>query len=288
MEDWIMVAGSGPTVRQRRLASELRRLRELKGFTGEQAARRVGWQSSKISRIEHCTSRVKAADLITLLDAYGVAGEARQSLITLQASVREHGWWDVYDDLPSGYAGYIGLESDAAVIRCYSMQLVHGLLQTEDYARAVIGATMMSQEPAEKIDRRIEVRMTRQATLSKPEPLNIHSIIDEAALRRIMGDPGVMSRQCAHLLAQAQQPHVTIQVLSHDAGAHPAVVGPFAILDFPGIHPDIVYIETLASSIYIEADAEVYRYNLVFDQLCAMALNPDDSLVFLHAIAATT
>ncbi len=283
-----MMAGSGPTVRQRRLASELRRLRELQGLTGEQAARRVGWQPSKISRIEHCASRVKAADLITLLDTYGVSGKVRQSLITLQASAREHGWWDVYDDLPSDYAGYIGLESDATAIRCYSMQLVHGLLQTEEYARAVIKATMMSQKPAEEIDRRVEVRMTRQAALGKPEPLHIHSIIDEAALRRVMGDPEVMSKQCAHLLTQARQPHVTIQVLPHDAGAHPAVVGPFAILNLPGTQPDVVYIETLASSIYIEADTEVHQYNLVFNHLCAMALNPDDSLTFLRAIATAT
>ncbi|MEU8039501.1 helix-turn-helix transcriptional regulator [Streptosporangium sp. NPDC049078] len=280
-----MMAGSGPTVRQRRLATELRRLRELQGLTGEQAARRIGWQPSKISRIEHCISRVKAADLIALLNAYEVSGKVRQSLITLQVSAREQGWWDVYDDLPSDYAGYIGLESDAAAIRCYSMQLVHGLLQTEDYARAVITATMMSEEPAEEIDRRVEVRMTRQAALGKPDPLRIHSIIDEAALRRVMGDSKVMSEQCAHLLAQARQSHVTIQVLPHDAGAHPAVVGPFAILNFPGPHPDVVYIEALASSIYIEADTEVHQYHQVFNHLSAMALNPDDSHTFLHIIA---
>ncbi|WP_326829142.1 helix-turn-helix domain-containing protein [Streptosporangium sp. NBC_01810] len=279
------MAGSGPTVRQRRLASELRRLRELKGLTGEQAARRVGWQPSKISRIEHCTSRVKPADLITLLDAYEVSGKVRQTLIILQASAREQGWWDVYDDLSSDYSGYIGLESDAVAIRCYSMQLVHGLLQTEDYARAVIEATMMSQGSAEEVDKRVEVRMTRQATLSKPDPLNIHTIIDEAALRRIMGDPEVMSKQYAHLLAQAHKPHVTIQILPNDAGAHPAVVGPFAILNLHGPHPDIVYIETLASNIYIESDTEVHRYNLVFDHLRVMALGPDDSLAFLRAIA---
>ncbi|MFF5110437.1 helix-turn-helix domain-containing protein [Streptosporangium sp. NPDC000509] len=279
------MAGSGPTVRQRRLATELRRLRELQGLTGEQAARRVGWQPSKISRIEHCTSRVKAADLIALLDAYEVSGKVRQGLITLQASARDQGWWDVYGDLPSDYAGYIGLESDAAAIRCYSMQLVHGLLQTEDYARAVITATMMSEEPAEEIDRRVEVRMTRQAALGKPDPLRIHSIIDEAALRRVMGDPKVMSEQCAHLITQAQQPHLTIQVLPYDAGAHPAVVGPFAILNFPHPHPDVVYIEALASSIYIEADTEVHQYHQVFNHLSAMALNPDDSHTFLHIIA---
>jgi len=283
-----MMARSGPTVRQRRLATELRKLRELQGITGEQAARRVGWQPSKISRIEHCTSHVKATDLIALLDAYEVSEKVRQDLITLQASAREQGWWDVYDNLPSDYAGYISLESDAAAIRCYSMQLVHGLLQTEEYARAVIEATMMSQEPAEEIDRRVEVRMTRQAVLGKPEPLRIHSIIDEAALRRVMGDPKVMIEQCAHLLAQARQPHVTIQILPHDTGAHPAVVGPFAILNFPGPHPDVVYIETLASSIYIEAETEVHRYNLVFDHLSKMALNPDDSLTFLHIIATVT
>ncbi len=194
----------------------------------------------------------------------------------------------MYDSIPTEYANYISLEAAACGIKRYDLLLIHGLLQTEDYARAVIRSGLMSLAPAHEIDRRVEVRLTRQEVLRRADPLHLWVVFDEAALRRVVGGPEVMRAQCRHLLEQSDRPNVTIQVLPNSAGAHPGAVGAFSILEFPGRYdPSVVYVETMASSLYVEEDADVHRYALAYDQLRAMALGPDESLEMISRIAET-
>ncbi len=281
-----MTDGHGPTVRRRRLAAELRKLRERAGLSGDQAAEALGWSPSKVSRIETCRVGVTAKDLGRALDLYQVTGAKRDALLTLARTAKQRGWWDTYDSLPTDYANYIELEAEASYLKRYDLLLVHGLLQTEKYARAVIRSTLMSLVSAQEIDRRVDVRLTRQGLLHRPELLQLWVVMDEAALRRVVGGPKVMREQCEHLLARAEMPNVTIQVLPNSLGAHPGAVAAFTVLGFPGTYDsDVVYVETMTSSLYVEGDADVHRYSLAFDRLRAMALGPDESLSMIAEVA---
>jgi transcriptional regulator with XRE-family HTH domain len=285
------VAGQrGPSVRQYRLAAELRRLRVIAELTLEQAAAKLGdgWSCSKLSRVETARLRISHADLRQLLDLYGVAESRRGPLLRLARSTRSRGWWDAYSpSLPGDYANYIELESQAAALRCFDALTVHGLLQTEDYARAIISAGLMSLSPPAETDRRVDVRLTRQRLLTRtPGPLRLHAVIHEAALRCQVGSPGIMRAQCARLLAVAALPTVTLQVLPNAAGAHPATAGTFSILEFPEPHePAVAYVETMTGNLFVERDAEVYRYSLAFGHLCAMALGPGESTACIARLA---
>lgn len=281
-----MSGGRGPSVRRRRLAAELRILRERAALTGEQAGDRLGWSVSKISRIETGQVGVKARDLAALLDLYEVPDSKRKALQEIGRSAAQRGWWDTYESIPTEYANYISLESEASSITCFSQTLVHGLLQTEQYAQAVIRAALIPFAPLTEIDRRVEIRMTRQKVLRRNDPLHIWMVLDEAALHRKVGDAEIMRGQCESLIRQAKMPNVTIQVLTSAVGAHPGANTPFSILSFPEAYdPDVVYIETMTSSLWIEDDSEVHRYSLAFDQLRAMALSPDDSAEFISEVA---
>ena len=282
------MARGGPTVRRRRLAAELRRLRDRAELTLEDAAGQLGWSITKLSRIETARVGVQPDDLKRMLDLYGVEGERRAGLISLGRAARTKGWWDAYaDSMPSDYANYISLEADASALRCYDALALHGLLQTEDYARSVIGTSLMALSPPAEVERRVEVRQTRQRLLTKDrDSLRFWTVIDEAALRRVVGSPQVMEAQCARLLELAQLPNVTIQVLPYGAGAHPAMQATFAIMEFPERHdPVVVYIETMTSNLYVENDGAVYRYTLAFDHLRALALGPQDSSAFIASLA---
>ncbi|MFG1875096.1 helix-turn-helix domain-containing protein [Sphaerisporangium sp. NPDC049003] len=283
-----MTQGHGPTVRRRRLASELRKLRERSGLTGDQAAEALGWSPSKISRIETCRVGVTAKDLARALDLYKVTDGKREALLTLARTSKQRGWWDRYDSIRTDYANYISLEAEASSVMCYCNMLIHGLLQTEDYARAVIRSALMSLLPPAEIDRRVEVRMTRQEALRRESPLKIWAVLDEAVLNRMTGGEKTMREQGRHLLEQAELPNVTIQVLPNALGAHPGTVE-FSILEFPEPYdPDAVYVETMTSSLYVEDDMDVYRYTLAFDQLRAMALGPDESIKMIRRVVGTT
>ncbi|MFC4534578.1 helix-turn-helix domain-containing protein [Sphaerisporangium dianthi] len=276
----------GPSVRRRRLAVELRALRERAGFTGDQVAEALGWSASKVSRVETAHVGVRAKDLQALLDLYSVPESRRAALLTLARTDNQRGWWDMYDSIPTEYANYISLEAAACGIQRYDLLLIHGLLQTEGYARAIIRSGLMSLAPVQEVDRRVEIRLTRQEALRRPDPLHLWVVLDEAALRRVVGGTEVMRAQCEHLVAEAGRPNVTLQVLPNVLGAHPGAVGAFSIMEFPGKYdPAVVYVETMASSLYIENDADVHRYSLVFDQLRAMALGPDESLELIGRIA---
>ncbi len=279
-----------PTVRRRRLAAELRRLRTIAELTLEQAAGKLGdgWSGSKLSRVETARLGISPGDLRQLLDLYGVAESRRGPLLKLARKARSRGWWDAYaGTLPGDYASYIELESEAAALRCFDAITVHGLLQTEDYARAIIGAGLMALAPPAETERRVDVRMTRQRLLSRPTgPLRLWAVVHEAALRCQVGSAAVMQAQCARLLAVGRLPTVQIQVLPDAAGAHPGTAGTFSILEFPDpADPAVAYVETMTGNLFIEKDAEVYRYTLAFDRLCAMALSPGESAAFIARLA---
>lgn len=277
---------TSPTVRRRRLASELRRLRERAQLTLDEVAEQLAWSATKVSRIETCRVGITLKDAGRLLDLYQIGASKREELIDLARDARKKGWWQAYGDLPTEYTTYIGLEAETASMRGFAATIVPGLLQTEDYARAVIRAALVISPPGE-IERRVEVRVARQALLFRDEPLRLWTILDEAAIRRAIGDPVVMKSQLKRLLEVAELPNITVQVLPFAAGAHTATSGAFHILEFPRpADPDVVFVENLTGNLYVEREADVYRYTVAFDYLRAKALDPDDSRRFLAKVAA--
>ncbi|MBO4269989.1 helix-turn-helix domain-containing protein [Microbispora triticiradicis] len=283
-----MTNGRGPTVRRRRLAGELRRLRERKELTLEDAAERLGWSAAKVSRIETARVGITSPDLTRMLDLYELADDRRAGLHALARTARTRGWWDAYaDSLPSDYSAYIQLEADAAFIRSYDGMIVHGLLQTDEYAREIIRAALMGLSSPAEVERRVEVRMTRQRLLLRDaSPLRFWTVVDEAALTRRVGSEVIMREQHARLLEFADRDNVTIQVLPFAKGAHPATAGTFALLEFRETYdPNVVYVEGTTSNLYVESDAEIYRYSLAFDHLRAMALDPDESRRLIARLA---
>lgn len=284
-----------PTIRERRLAAELRRLRDRSTLRLEQVVpllqARTGarWSAAKLSRLERAGQGIKIADVNQLCDLYEVTPEKREALLALTRSSRQRGWWDAYaDTIHTDYAAYIELEAEATSLRCYNAQMINGLLQTEEYAREVIRVGLMQFAPPAEIDRRVEVRRTRQRLLEEREsgPLRIWSILDEAALRRTVGGPDVMARQCDHLLRASELPNVMIQVLPLSAGAHPALTGAFTHMEFPERHmADVIYLDGLTSALYVEDDAQVHSYALAFNQLAMTALGVDESLDVIAELA---
>ena len=274
-----------PTVRRRRLALELRRLREAARLTCEEVAEHLECSASKISRVETGRVSVSPRDVRDMLELYGVPGDQRESLVQLARDSRQKGWWHAYSDtMQPQMATYIGLESAASEIRIYEVSLIPGLLQTEDYARAVIKAGMVNS-PAEDIERRVSLLMARQPAVIRDDPPKVWAVLDEAALRRRVGGSGLMRLQLEHLLAQAALPNVAVQVIPFAGGAHPAMGRPFIILVFPErVDTDVVYLEDLTSALYLEDVAEVDRYNVFFNHLRATALSFDDSAALITSV----
>jgi len=274
-----------PTVRRRRLALELRRLREAARLTCEEVAEHLECSASKISRVETGRVSVSPRDVRDMLELYGVPTDQRESLVQLARDSRQKGWWHAYSDtMQPQMATYIGLESAASEIRIYEVSLIPGLLQTEDYARAVIKAGMVNS-PAEDIERRVSLLMARQPAVVRDDPPKVWAVLDEAALRRRVGGSGLMRLQLEHLLAQAALPNVAVQVIPFAGGAHPAMGRPFIILVFPErVDTDVVYLEDLTSALYLEDVAEVDRYNVFFNHLRATALSFDDSAALITSV----
>jgi transcriptional regulator with XRE-family HTH domain len=280
-----MVSEHSPTVRRRRLALELRRLREAAKLTCEEVADHLECSASKISRVETGRVSVSPRDVRDMLELYGVPGAQRESLVQLARDSRQKGWWHAYSDtMQPQMATYVGLESAASEIRIYEVSLIPGLLQTEDYARAVIRAGMVNS-PAEDIERRVSLLMARQPAVVREDPPKVWAVLDEAALRRRVGGSGLMRLQLEHLLAQAALPNVAVQVIPFGGGAHPAMGRPFIILVFPErVDTDVVYLEDLTSALYLEDVAEVDRYNVFFNHLRATALSFDDSAALITSV----
>jgi transcriptional regulator with XRE-family HTH domain len=277
---------SGPTVLRIALGSQLRRLREASNITTGQAAEAIRATHSKISRLERGRSAARQRDVADLLSLYGVTDEAeREQLLSLTRQASAPGWWQQYSDiLPRWLELYIGLEKAASVIRTYEVQFVHGLLQTEDYARAVILISHAHASAAE-IDRRVSLRMRRQQLLTQPGAPEVWAVLDEAALRRPPGGPEVMRAQLEHLLEIIDLPNVTLQIVPFHVGPHAAAGGPFTILRFPEPDlPDVVYLEQLNSAIYLDQPDDVIDYVTVMDQLAVQAGTGADSKNMLSAL----
>jgi transcriptional regulator with XRE-family HTH domain len=268
-----------PTVRLRRLAAELRSLRATSGLTRETVVERTGINAATLYRIEHGRVRPQTRTLRTLLDLYGVDQEQQAELVTLLRDARQRGWLHAYQsELPEHYTTYIGFEGEAHSVWNYESLFVPGLLQTEDYARAVIRGGLPNAS-RDEVERRVEVRMERQALLHNENPLNLWSIVDEAALRRQVGGPEVMQAQFRYLIEVSELPHVTFQVIPFDAGAHPGMPGSFILLQFgDAAIPDVIYVDTMAGELFLEEVADVRRYKLVFEHLRAVAASPEASL----------
>ncbi|MCX5598714.1 helix-turn-helix transcriptional regulator [Streptomyces phaeochromogenes] len=279
----------GPAVRRRKLGAELRALRARAGLKSGEAARLVGWHQSKVSRIETGRSGVKPTDVELLLDAYDVRdAELRELLVVLAGSDDNgrHHWWHAYRGLlPSTYSDFISLESQASVMRTLENSVVPGLLQTPEYAREVTLAAV-DGAPDDKVDALVEVRLARQDVLRSNPPLRLSAVLDEAALRRTVGGPGVMARQLEHLREAAQLPHVRIQVLPFGVGAHVGVTGPFVIFSFPSTSDlDVVVLDHLTSSLYLERKEDLQAYSEAFDSLQVHALSPEETLDFIAGVA---
>jgi transcriptional regulator with XRE-family HTH domain len=267
------VAG-GPTVLRMMLGARLRRLREANGITRKDAGYAIRASESKISRLELGRVGFKERDIADLLSLYGMTdGDERATCLQLARQANTPDWWHRYADVvPHWFEIYIGLEQAASRIRTYEVQFVPGLLQTEDYARAVTLLGHPNGSPTE-IDRRVEVRMTRGRRIREAaDPPHLWAVIDEAALRRPLGDRGVMRGQIEHLIELAAVPSVTIQIMPLQYGGHAAAGGPFSILRFdePEL-PDVVYLEQLNSAVYLDKFEDVERYLAVMDMLVVEA-----------------
>jgi transcriptional regulator with XRE-family HTH domain len=282
----LAVAQGGPTAPRLALGAQLRRLREASHVTSGEAAAAIRATPSKLSRLERGRCGVKQRDVADLLTLYAVTDEAeREVLLTLARQANAPGWWRRYSDvLPRWCELYVGLEDAASVIRAYEVQFVHGLMQTEDYARAVILLSDTDASSAD-IDRRIRLRIERQQLLTRPGAPELWAVLDETALRRSPGGPQVMRAQLEHLLQLARLPNVTLQVVPFGAGPPAAVGGPFTILRFPEPDlPDLVYLEQLSSALYLDQPHDVAGYLAVMDQLCVQAETGAASQDMLRAL----
>jgi transcriptional regulator with XRE-family HTH domain len=274
-----MSAPSSPTVRRRQLATELKRLRLAAKMTIEQVAEHLEWSPGKISKIENARVSVLPRDVRHLLDTYGTGeGPEREALLTLARQSRERGWWQQYGEaVPEWFQTYVGLEAGASAISAYQAEYVPGLLQTEAYASAVHRAALMNADEDE-ISKQVTVRMARQARLTEPDAPQLWVVLNEAVIRRLIGEQAVMHAQVAKLSELSGAPNIIIQVLPFTAGAHPAMDSAFSIVTFnPPTSGDVVYFEYPSGALYLEDPDDVARYRLMFNHLRAMALSPEDS-----------
>lgn len=275
-----------PTVRLRRLAAELKRLREAAGLTQEEVSGRTGKDRSTLYRLESAQQRPQRSTLIQLLDLYEVDDQRRADLLAVLREAGQRGWMRPHrSELPAVYSEYIGFEAEASSISNYESLFVAGLLQTEEYAQAVIRGTL-PHATAEQVKNRVGARMERQALLTGTNPPKLWAIMDEAAVRRVVGGRVVMQGQLARLQEAAALPHVTVQVIPYEAGAHPGMPGSFIVLEFPDpADHNIVYLDSMAGDLFLEDDLEIRRYILMFEHLRAAALRPDETVALLAAIA---
>jgi transcriptional regulator with XRE-family HTH domain len=271
---------ASPTVRRRRLAAELRRLRERAGLTGDDVAKRVKWSASKISRIETSQTAPSVPDMRKLLTLYDIEGRYAEELLALAKEAAGKGWWETYSPtLPPEYAGLIGMEAEAKSALSWAAQIVPGLFQTEDYAREVTNGYLerIDPVPPSETRRRVEVRLARQQVLTRDNPLNLRAVLDQSVLYRRFGNRDVMKSQMEKLLELSEErDNITLHILPLD-GRHPIGTGAFVLFQFGDVHhvthEDVVYIETLTGGRYVEEEEEVYRYRRSFDRLSELALD---------------
>ncbi|CAL9520460.1 hypothetical protein SUDANB171_03810 [Streptomyces sp. enrichment culture] len=264
-----------PTVRLRRLAAELRSLRSSAGLTRDEVLERTGINPATLYRVESAKANPQKRTLIALLDLYEAPPALRAEVLAMARGATEQGWLRPYhSELPQEYTAYISFENEAWEVRNYESLFVPGLLQTEDYVRAVI-AGMLPQASSREVDQRVQARVDRRAVLTKESPLRLRAVIDEAALHRAVGGREVMRAQMKHLLQMMDEPNVALQTIPFSAGAHPGMPGSFVLMTFADAEdPEIVYIDSMAGDLFLEAPVELRRYNAMFDDVMAQALSP--------------
>ena len=278
--------GGGPTVRRMLVGAQLRRLRSEAGLSREQAGEAIRASEWKIHRLENGQVGFKERDVVDLLGLYGVTDQEEvTAFITIALEANTPGWWFQYSDiLPQWFRAYVDLESAATLIRSYEGQLVPGLLQTEDYLRAMIGGARPDTSP-EETQRRVALRLTRQTLLTRADAPRLWAVVDEAALRRPVGGTEVMRAQLERLIDAAKLPNVTLQILPLAVGAHPAMVGAFSILRFADQElPDVVYVEHLTNALYLDRREEVEKHLDVMESLCVDSQPPARTVELLDRI----
>jgi transcriptional regulator with XRE-family HTH domain len=275
----------GPTTRRRQLGADLRRLREAKGLTLEEAGALVGISKATLSRYETKEGTVKWPTVDALCREYDASDEERGALVELAKGAKIQGWWrSLADPIPESMNLMLTLEDEVVREDHYACMYIPGLLQTRGYAEAVHRASEI-QCPEREVQHMVDIRMKRQELLGRDEPPHIWCVIDEAALRRRVGGPDVMKNQLAHLLSLSDRPHITIQVLPFSKGAHAAAVGSFAVLRGPAPELDVVYVDLLGGGLFMEKRQELDRYRLAFEYLSAQALDFESSAEIVHRIS---
>ncbi|MPZ81403.1 MAG: helix-turn-helix domain-containing protein [Actinophytocola sp.] len=275
-----------PTVRLRRLAAELRRLRNAADLTREETSEKTGINNATLYRIETARARPQMRTLVALLNLYEVDQEQRRYLTDLCRDATRQGWLRPYhSELPEEYTAYISFEDEARSVRNYGSLIVPGLLQTEDYARALIRGGLPGATD-DQVEDRVRARMQRRGVLTKSPPLKLWVVLDEAALRRVVGGVEVMRAQLDHLLDAAKAPNVTFQLIPFGAGSHPGMTGQFSFLDFSDpLDKELIFIDSMAGDLFLESDADIGRYRSVFEHLVAVALSPKQSAAVVAEVA---
>ncbi|MDR7300080.1 helix-turn-helix domain-containing protein [Haloactinomyces albus] len=277
-----------PTVRLRKLVRRLRTWRDRAGMRQDDVGTVLGWSTAKVSRYENAEQIPGPAEIIALATIYGVPDQERDQYMALAVQARQKGWWQRYgsETLASNFHEYVGLESEASHVREYTTDLIPGLLQTERYATALTQAWLPKVDSSVAAER-ASLRAQRQQGLHESEPLQLSTVIGEAALRQEVGGPEVMREQLQHLAAMAELPHVTIQVLPFSAGAVPALGVPFILLSFPDPEdPDVPFADYLTGCVYVEDEDEVTSYSLNYSALeNDRALDPAASLTLISKLA---
>jgi transcriptional regulator with XRE-family HTH domain len=279
-----VTSAQSPTVRRRRLALELRRLREAAKLTCEEVAEQLECSASKISRVETGRVSVSPRDVRDMLAIYGVPEDQRDGLVQLARESRQRGWWHAFGDtVDPHFATYLGLESAASQIRIYKSNRIPNLLQTEDYARAAHAADQVGGQFTGN-DRHFALQMERQRQ-ARASVARVWVVLDEAALRRQVGGPEVMRAQLEYLSEVSSSPNVFLQVIPFGSGAYVALDRPFVILGFPDpVDADVVCMAYATGCLWIEDTAEVGRYNLFFHHMQAAALPFDDSVALMTSV----
>ncbi|WP_328427411.1 helix-turn-helix domain-containing protein [Streptomyces sp. NBC_00443] len=269
-----------PTARRRRLAIELKRLREESSLTCSQVGKELDWSSSKVSRMETGQGRVQPSDVDALCRLYGTAAELRELLKSLAKESKTKGWWHAHSNaIPAWFSVYVGLEQAVADLRTYQAEFIPGLLQTGEYASELSRAWV--DHTPEVIERMVEVRMRRQELLTGESAPDLWAVIHESALRHTVGSREGMTRQLERMLEMQKLKNVIVQILPFDAGAYPTT-GSFTVLGFPEQEdPDVVYREGLTDSVYLEEPNDVALYTKAFDHLRALALSPQRSALLI-------
>ncbi|MFC7528949.1 helix-turn-helix domain-containing protein [Actinoplanes sp. GCM10030250] len=271
-----------PTVRRRRLGVELRRYREAAGVTIDMVAERLGCSTSKISRIETGHTGATPGDVQDMLDIYRVDARVVDELVQIARDARQKGWWHPFSTVLS--SAYVGLEAEARSVRAYEQQVIPGLLQSEDYAMALIRSARWD-DTDQRNAQRIRVRMERQSLLIQDDPIDLWVVLDESVVSRPVGGDAVMRDQLRQLVDTARLPNVTLQILPFAVGAHAGMDGAFAILDFPSAgDPAVVFAENATGGLFLEKDDELRKYVTVFDTIRASALDPGESIDMIEML----